>query len=118
MICIRANKPGSVCATQANPFSGLARAAGVHPLLAHYRACWFSMRGLSAQGVPKMVRTEMQSNLHRLANYLEGQLSDVLRELLASSMIEECQDITYHGCTFIQSLRDLSDKSEGEGGAK
>ncbi len=25
----RANKPGSVCATQANPFSGLARAAGV-----------------------------------------------------------------------------------------
>jgi hypothetical protein len=39
MFCIRANKPGSVCATQANPFSGLARAAVVLPLLAHYRAC-------------------------------------------------------------------------------
>ncbi len=32
MFCIRAIKPGSVCATQANPFSGLARAAGGLPL--------------------------------------------------------------------------------------
>src|SRR4029078_1023541 len=40
MFCIRVYKPGSVCATQANPFSGLARSAGARHLSSALPGLW------------------------------------------------------------------------------
>jgi len=108
MICIRANKPGSVCATQANPFSGLARAAG-RPRLSN------ALPGLSAYLECKMIaRSEVDSRLHKLANHIECQLGEIIRELLIESRCEHAREIVYNGLSFIEGLRDASAGKEGD----
>ena len=61
-----------------------------------------------------MVRTELQTDAHRLANYLEGKLADIARGLFAESMVDEAQDIIYSACSLIKSLRDLSTEGGDE----
>jgi hypothetical protein len=111
----RAYQPGSVCATQANPFSGLARAAGVHRLLAHYRAdrlfwpCSLRPTEVAMSATP---RTELESKLHRLSNYIECQLSDLIRELLNESRTGAVHGLAWSGSRFIENLREVRDGKE------
>jgi hypothetical protein len=60
-----------------------------------------------------MVRSELQDKMHRLANYIECQLADILRELLAESRIEAVHDIAYSGTRFIETCREIRDGKEG-----
>ncbi len=60
-----------------------------------------------------MVRSELESTLHRLANYIECQLSDIVRELLIESRHEAVSSIAWSGGRFIESLREIRDGREG-----
>lgn len=61
-----------------------------------------------------MVRSETDQVLHRLANYVECQLSDLLQLLLAESRSKDAQSICYSGFGLVNDLRELL---ASEGGA-
>jgi len=106
-----ANKPGSVCATQANPFSGLARAAGVLPLtnalpgLSVYLGRILVAREflMVAPATPRLdfVPTVNLSRvfLHRAADALEAgrvfEAGVLLRESVRRQLYAEC---AWKGC--------------------
>ena len=52
--------------------------------------------------------------LHRLANHIERELSELTRTLLADSRPNEAKDIVYNGCSFIESLREARDSEGGD----
>jgi hypothetical protein len=60
-----------------------------------------------------IARSELAGSLHRLANYLECQLAQLLPELLAESRTEAAAEITFRGCHFVESLREARDGREG-----
>lgn len=61
-----------------------------------------------------MVRSELESKLHRLANYLECELMAVTQMLLAESRPANARDLVYAGGSFINELREIRDaKFEG-----
>ena len=61
-----------------------------------------------------MVRSDLESAVHRLANHIECQLQEVLCALLAESRAADARDLIYSGCGLIESLREIRD---GKGGA-
>jgi hypothetical protein len=61
-----------------------------------------------------IARSEIETTLHRLANHVECQLSQVLRDLLAESRTGAASDLVYRGCNFVESLRAVRDGKEGD----
>jgi hypothetical protein len=59
-------------------------------------------------------RDELSTSLHRLSNYVECKLSELLVELLADGRTEACQSLAWSGCRFVDSLREVRDGKEGE----
>ncbi len=60
-----------------------------------------------------LARTELADTLHRLANYLECQLSGIVPELLAESRTEAVGDLSYKICNLVEALRTIRDGREG-----
>lgn len=58
-------------------------------------------------------RTDVEQSLHRLANYVECQLSTIFQELLAESRISAVASIAWGGSRFVESLREARDGKEG-----
>ena len=75
-------------------------------------AAFFPSRG-AREDTLVMVRTELECTLHRLANHVECQLSDVIRELLIESRPESVSSIAWSGARFIETLREIRDGKEG-----
>jgi hypothetical protein len=59
-------------------------------------------------------RTELESTLHRLSNYVECQLSDIIRELITESRMGAVHGIAWTGSRFIENLREVRDGKEGD----
>ena len=68
--------------------------------------------GTAGKGA-KMVRSELQDSLHRLANHVECQLADLIRELLSEGRCGAVTTIAWSGCQFIESLREIRDGRDG-----
>jgi hypothetical protein len=60
-----------------------------------------------------IIRTDLETSLHRLANLLETQLANLLPQLLAESRTEAASDLVYRGCNLVTSLREIRDGKEG-----
>jgi hypothetical protein len=58
-------------------------------------------------------RDALSTELHRLSNYVECRLSELLCELLADGRTEACQSLAWAGCRFVESLREVRDGKEG-----
>ncbi len=62
-----------------------------------------------------MVRTDLEQSLHRLANYVECQLVDLVHLCVAEGRIEVVPPIAWSAGRFVESLRELRDgKERGE----
>jgi hypothetical protein len=60
------------------------------------------------------IRTdELELRLHRLSNYVECQMQDIVCELLAHSRGDAVTSLCWSGCRFIESLREIRDGKEG-----
>jgi hypothetical protein len=68
----------------------------------------------SGAGECKMLRSETDSALCKLANLIEVRLPDIFRELLIESRAEHAQSVCYSGCNFIESLREAADGKGGD----
>ncbi len=60
-----------------------------------------------------MPRTELETSLHRLANYVECELADIFRELLIESRADAVGELAFSGARFIETLREARDGREG-----
>jgi hypothetical protein len=60
-----------------------------------------------------VARDELSASLHRLSNFIECRLSDLLVQLLADSRTEAVQSLACSGCRFVESLREARDGREG-----
>lgn len=72
-----------------------------------------ALPGLSAFWSAKMVRSEVATALHRLANHVECELMTILQMLLVESRPQNARDIVYSGTSFINELREIRDAEEG-----
>lgn len=61
-----------------------------------------------------VVRSPIEDRLHRLANRVECELSDLFQELLAESRVEAVSTLAWNGCRFIQIVREVRDGKEGD----
>jgi hypothetical protein len=61
-----------------------------------------------------MVRSEVGTALHRLANYIECQITELTQLLLVESRADAARDIIYSGCSFIHELREARDDEGGD----
>jgi hypothetical protein len=57
-------------------------------------------------------RTDVETALHRLSNYVECQLSDIIRQLLVESRANAVATICWSGSRFIENLREIRDGKE------
>lgn len=60
-----------------------------------------------------MVRSEVATALHRLANYVECELMAITQMLLVESRPSNARDVVYAGASFISELREIRDCEEG-----
>ena len=60
-----------------------------------------------------MVRSEVATALHRLANHVECEMMAILQMLLVESRPANARDIVYSGASFITELREIRDCEEG-----
>jgi hypothetical protein len=58
-------------------------------------------------------RSDLETTLHRLANRIECELSDIIRELLIESRAGAVHSIAWSGSRFIENLREIRDGKEG-----
>jgi hypothetical protein len=79
---------------------------------AFFALCVSSTAGKAT--VMAVPRTELQSELHRLANYIECQLVEIFRELVVEGRLNAGQSIVWNANQFIEALRDARDEKEGD----
>jgi hypothetical protein len=72
-------------------------------------------RTLAAGRTPIMATTrdELSDSLHRLSNYVETQLCDVLCELVRDGRAVAVTDLAWQGSRFIKCCREIRDGEEG-----
>lgn len=58
-------------------------------------------------------RSEVETSLHRLANYVECQLTDLIQQLLIESRPADVSTLAWSGSRFIESLREVRDGKDG-----
>ena len=58
-------------------------------------------------------RDALSTDLHRLSNYVECRLSDLITELLTDGRTDAVTSLAWSGCRFIESLREIRDGKEG-----
>jgi hypothetical protein len=58
-------------------------------------------------------RDEIADRLHRLANYTETRLCEMLPDLLGEGRSVAVCDLAYQGSRFIETLRSIRDGNEG-----
>src|SRR5262245_43136752 len=66
----------------------------------------FLMRGsLPRGGFPIMATTrdELSEKLHRLSNYIECRMAELLPELICEGRIESVPGLAWSGCEFVES---------------
>lgn len=61
-----------------------------------------------------VTRSDTDLALHRLANYVETQLSNLLRDLLAESRTDHARDLVWSGLGFVENLREVVDGKRGD----
>lgn len=74
-------------------------------------------RTLRPEGLPIMATTrdELSATLHKLSNYVETRLCELLPDLLAEGRTQAVTDLAWAGCRFVDSLREIRDGKEGGG---
>jgi hypothetical protein len=60
-----------------------------------------------------VVRDELSDKLFKLANSIECRLSELLPELINEGRIEAVPGLAWAGCEFVESLRKISNGTEG-----
>jgi hypothetical protein len=58
-------------------------------------------------------RDTLSDSLHRLSNYVETRLCELLPELMNEGRTQAVTDIAWSGCRFVDSLREVRDGKEG-----
>jgi hypothetical protein len=54
----------------------------------------------------------LSDELHRLSNFIECRLSQLITELLAEGRTEAVSSLAWSGCRFVESLRTIRDGKE------
>ena len=60
-----------------------------------------------------MVRTDLEDSLHRLANYIERQLVDLVWLCAREDRMQDVSAIAWSAGRFVETLRELRDGKEG-----
>jgi hypothetical protein len=58
-------------------------------------------------------RDEIADSLHRLSNYVETQLCNLLCDLVRDGRTEAVTDLAWQGSRFVQTCREIRDGKEG-----
>jgi hypothetical protein len=58
-------------------------------------------------------RDELSDTLHRLSNYVECKVCELLPELLTEGRTTAVTDLAWQGSRFVQCCREIRDNKEG-----